>query len=308
MLIPRITNLLARWPHFLLICTALICGAGSASAQVTESSEEQERQKEPVCSPSSSSEQACNQQSPAPAPATVPQDAPVEEAPGPKAPMPQTSPRAQTPPVPAEDDSEGKQPKRILWIIPNYRAVGANTYLPPLSLNGKFWLATQDTFDYSNFISVGILSGEAMATKSQPDFRQGAAGYGRYYWHTFADGALENYMVEAIVPTLTKEDPRYYTLGKGGFFKRTGYAASRLFVTRNDAEKNTFNFSEIAGAGAAAGISNSYYTANSNVWVKTYQRWGTQLALDGFFNILKEFWPDIDRSVFHGHYGSRPIH
>jgi hypothetical protein len=28
-------------------------------------------------------------------------------------------------------------------------------------------------------------------------------------------------MTEAIVPALTHEDPRYYTLGHGGFLKRT---------------------------------------------------------------------------------------
>jgi hypothetical protein len=36
------------------------------------------------------------------------------------------------------------------------------------------------------------------------------------------------------VPTLTHEDIRYYTLGKGGFCKRTGYALSRAVVTRSD--------------------------------------------------------------------------
>jgi hypothetical protein len=109
-------------------------------------------------------------------------------------------------------------------------------------------------------------------------------------------------MTEAIVPAVTKEDPRYYTLGKGGFIKRTGYAISRLFITRTDAGKNTFNLSELVGAGAAAGIGNAYYPAESNPWVKTYQRWGTQVALDGVFNVLKEFWPDINKDVFHGKY------
>jgi hypothetical protein len=200
------------------------------------------------------------------------------------------------------DDQQGKQPKRILWIIPNYRAVSANTYLPPLSFKDKLWLATEDTFDYSDFIFVGGLAGISLAQNSQPSFGQGGAGYGRYYWHIFVDGAIENYMAEAIVPAVTKEDPRYYTLGKGGFFKRTGYAVSRLFITRTDAGKNTFNFSEIVGAGAAAGIGNAYYPPQSNPWVKTYQRWGTQVALDGVFNVLKEFWPDINRAVFHGKY------
>lgn len=196
----------------------------------------------------------------------------------------------------------GNQPRRILWIIPNYRAVRANTYLPPLSVKEKFWLATEDTFDYSDFILVGGLAGISLGQNSQPSFGQGAAGYGRYYWHIFVDGAVENYMTEAILPTLTKEDPRYYTLGKGGFVKRTGYAISRLFVTRTDAGKNTFYMSEFVGAGAAAGIGNLYYPPQSNPWVKTYQRWGTQLALDAVFNVLKEFWPDIDQKVFHGKY------
>lgn len=200
------------------------------------------------------------------------------------------------------DEDYGKQNKRILWVIPNYRAVSANTHLPPLSFKGELWLATQDTFDYSNFIFVGVLAGIDMAGKSQPTFGQGAEGLGKYYWHVFVDGAIENYMTEAIIPVATKENPRYYTMGKGGFFKRTGYALDRLFITRTNSGKSTFNLSEIVGAGAAAGIGNAYYPAESNPWVKTYQRWGTQVGLDGLFNVLKEFWPDVNQAIFHGKY------
>jgi len=216
----------------------------------------------------------------------------------PDAPTPNVNPADPTNPT----DQYGQQPKRILWVIPNYRAVSANTHLPPQSFKNNLWLATEDTFDYSDFIFVGGLAGIAMAGKSQPSFGQGGAGFGRYYWHLFVDGAIEDYMTEAIVPEATKEDPRYYTLGKGGFFKRTGYAVSRLFITRNNAGKSTLNMSEIVGAGAAAGIGNAYYPAESNPWVKTYQRWGTQVGLDGVFNLLKEFWPDIDQVVFRGKY------
>jgi hypothetical protein len=216
----------------------------------------------------------------------------------PDAPTPAVS--ASTPVNP--NDQTGKQPKRILGIIPNYRAVSANEHLPPLDFKGALWLATQDTFDYSDFIFVGGLAGIDMAARSEPAFGHGAQGYGKYYWHIFVDGAVENYMTEAIVPIATKEDPRYYTMGKGGFVKRTSYAVSRLFITRTNSGGSTFNLSEIVGAGAAAGIGNAYYPAQSNPWVKTYQRWGTQVGLDGVFNALKEFWPDINQSIFHGKY------
>ncbi len=216
----------------------------------------------------------------------------------PDAPAPSVTPADANNP----NDQFGKQPKRILWIIPNYRAVSANTKLPPLTFKGELWLATQDTFDYSYFILVAGLAGLDMASKSQPAFGQGAEGYGKYYWHNFVDGGIENYMTEAIVPVVTREDPRYYTMGRGGFVKRTGYAVTRLFITRTNSGKSTFNLSEIVGAGAAAGIGNTYYPAQSNPWVKTYQRWGTQVGLDGIFNTLKEFWPDINQAVFKGKY------
>jgi hypothetical protein len=201
-----------------------------------------------------------------------------------------------------DGDDNAKQSKRILWIFPNYRAVSAGTQLPALSLREKFWLATQDSFDYSSFISVGIIAAVSQANKSYPEFGQGAKGYGRYYWHAMADQAVGNYLTEAIVPAATHEDPRYYTLGHGGFFKRTGYAVSRLFITRTDAGGRTFNLSEIVGNGAGAGISNEYYPSRERTWTKTGQKWVTQIALDGVFNVAKEFWPDINRYIFHGKY------
>jgi hypothetical protein len=205
-------------------------------------------------------------------------------------------------PESAQVDDKTKQSKRILGIFPNYRAVSTTTQLPPLSLRQKFWLATQDSFDYSSFISAGIISGVSQANNSYPEFGHGAKAFGRYYWHGVADQAVANYMTEAIVPSLTREDPRYYTLGHGRFFKRTGYAVSRLLVTRTDSGGRTFNVSEIVGNGAGAGISDTYYPSRERTWTKTGQKWLTQIALDGAFNVLKEFWPDINHAIFHGKY------
>ena len=155
--------------------------------------------------------------------------------------------------------TEAKQSKRILRIFPNYRAVSADTQLQPLSLKKKFWLATQDSFDYSSFVTAGMLAGIGQAKNSYPEFGQGSKGYDRYYWHAVADQAVGNYFTEAIVPALTREDPRYYTLGHGGFLKRTGYAVTRLLVARTDSSRRTINISEIVGSGAGAGISDLYY-------------------------------------------------
>jgi hypothetical protein len=220
----------------------------------------------------------------------------------PKTEAPKTNSTIDTPkPKIDADDQSGMQTKRILWIIPNFRSVSASAHLPPQSFKEKLWLATQESFDYSAFIYEGIVAGIAMAGKSEPSFGQGAAGYGIYYAHTFADGTIENYMVQAFVPAITKEDSRYYTLGHGNIFKRSGYALSRILITRTDSGKESFNISEIVGAGAAAGISNAYYPPG-NTWVKTYQRWGSQVLQDAIDFEFKEFWPDVNRALFHNKY------
>jgi hypothetical protein len=179
----------------------------------------------------------------------------------------QASPQAAVPATAADltvayqktDTSEGKQTKRMFWIIPNFAAVSADTELPPLTAGGKFALAMQDSVDYSSFVWSGMLAGQSMALRSYPEFHNGVAGYSRYYWRAFADQASGSFFTEALVPVVAHEDPRYYTLGHGGFFRRAGYALSRLVITKTDSGDRSFNLSEIAGNGMEAGLANFYY-------------------------------------------------
>jgi hypothetical protein len=216
----------------------------------------------------------------------------------------QSSPnKAATPPqtttTSSPGDEQNHQPKRILGIIPNFRAVSTNQILPPQSAKEKFITASEDSFDYSAFFIPTVLAAYSMATDETPEFHQGAAGYARYFWHTFADQSIENYFVEFIVPAPAHEDIRYYTLGNGGFFKRTGYALSRVVITRSDAGTETFNFGEVIGAGAAAGVSNLYYPTAERTFSNTAQKWGINVGVDAATFVFKEFWPDINRAVFH---------
>jgi hypothetical protein len=218
------------------------------------------------------------------------------QQPGPDAKLPGSS-------VPQQNSAQTpvakEQPKRILYIIPNYRAVSADAVVPPLDARGKFRLMVDDSFDYSTFISVGLLAGIAQAQRSVPQFDDGALAYSQYYWHIFVDQAVGNAFTEYLLPVAFKQDPRYFTKGHGGFFNRTGYALSRLVVTRTDSGGSQVNASEIIGNGAAASIAALYYPSQDRTWTKIGQRWGDQLILDATFNVIKEFWPDIRHNVLH---------
>ena len=201
----------------------------------------------------------------------------------------------------AQPPHEDQQTKRILGIFPNFRAVSANQHLPPQSVKDKFVTAAQDSFDYSAFVLPALLAGEQDATRATPEFGHGGIAYGRYLWHSFADQTDENLMVEFIVPAVTREDTRYYTLGPGHrASRRWGYALSRAVVTRNDAGHDTFNASEVIGSGAAAGISNLYYPSRERSFGNTADKWGTNVGIDAATFVVREFWPDINHWLFHG--------
>lgn len=226
-----------------------------------------------------------------PAPAAQPASANPPAAQNPLAQMPNA-------------DAPPPQTKRILGLVPNFRAVNADEKLPPETVKEKFMDATQDSFDYSSIFLPAVIAGYNMATDATPEFRGGAAGYGRYFWHTAVDQTSENYWVEFIFPVVTREDSRYYTLGHGGFVKRTGYALSRAVITRSNSGAEVFNVSEIVGAGAAAGLSNAYYPSRERSLANTGSQWGLDVGVDAASFWFREFWPEINRSIFRDKYAS----
>jgi hypothetical protein len=235
---------------------------------------------------------------PDPAPQVAPSASQSSSASGP---APQTQ-SAQSAPA----DVTGQQTKRILGIIPNFRAVSTDEKLPPETVKDKFISATEDSFDYSAIFFPGVIAAYNMYEHATPQFHQGAAGYARYFWHSAVDQTSENYMVEFIFPTVTREDSRYYTLGRGGFFKRTGYALSRAVITRSNSGAEVFNISEVFGAGASAGISNLYYPSASRSVGNTMSEWAEDVGIDAGTFWFREFWPDINRRIFHNKYINAP--
>jgi len=215
----------------------------------------------------------------------------AQQAELPDAPQPQTTTATSS----QGDKSWGKT--HILWLIPNYRAEEASDVFHPLTTKEKFKLALNDSFDPSAFLIAGVVAGINMGQSQYPSLGEGAEGYAKYFGGAFADQAIGNFMTEAVLPTALHQDPRYFVKGSGGFWKRSGYAISREVVTRGDNGRNQFNASEIAGNAVAAGISNAYYPAADRALGKTANRWGQQLVLDTFFNVVKEFWPDVRQKV-----------
>ena len=104
---------------------------------------------------------------------------------------------------------------------------------------------------------------------------------------------------EGLFPVILHQDPRLFRMGPThGFWKRVGYSASRVLVTRADSGATQFNFSEIIGNGVAAGISTAYYPDSGRNVHAALDKWALDVGSDAGFNILREFWPDMRQNLF----------
>lgn len=200
---------------------------------------------------------------------------------------------AEAPTAPIEID------KRIFGVLPNYRTADGNVLFQPITARQKYGIGLRDSFDKPVYLLAGFYAGINQLTNSNPSFGQGMKGYGRRYIRSLGDAAVGNLMTEAVVPSLLREDPRYFLHGPNGesVGHRVWYALTRVMVTRTDAGGSRFNFSEFLGNAGAVAISNLYY-AESRTTVSNVKRLGLQIGTDAFANVLKELWPDVKARLF----------
>ncbi len=193
-------------------------------------------------------------------------------------------------------EKTGTSDDRLFWALPDFLTVQNAANIPTLSTGEKFKVVARGSFDWVEFPWYGFLAGLSQAENSEPGYGQGAEGYGKRYGAYFADGTIENFMTEAVLPSILKQDPRYYQLGEGSFLHRTEYAVSRIFVTRSDSKTTQFNFSEIVGSAMAAFASTyTYHPRGDRTVPNTLSVWGSEVGYDTITYVVKEFWPDIKR-------------
>jgi len=191
--------------------------------------------------------------------------------------------------------------KRLFGVIPNYRADQFRADYKPLTTREKFAIAHSDSFDWPNyFLLVGYAVQSQMASGGF-SHNGGLTGFAQSYSRSVGDQIIGSYVTEAIMPSLLHEDPRFFRLGTGTVWYRARNAASRVFITRKDDGRNTFNISEVAGNAGVIALTTVYY-ADSRTASESFERFSMALGNDMVSNLLTEFWPDIKRRLpFHRH-------
>lgn len=189
----------------------------------------------------------------------------------------------------AEEQVHEEERQRLLGVVPNFY-VTYEQHPVPLTPRQKFQLAWKSSVDPVQWgINAGV-AGFQQGIKEFSGYGQGMQGYAKRFAADTADVWIGTYIGGAILPSLLKQDPRYFYKGTGSRKSRFWYAMAMAVVCKGDNGRWQTNYSNILGSLAAGGISNLYYPASSRQGVKlTFVNAAAGLGGSAVSNVIQEF-------------------
>jgi hypothetical protein len=189
----------------------------------------------------------------------------------------------------AADQIKVEEKQRVLGVIPNFYV----SYIPnavPLNSKQKFQLAWKSTVDPVSFGITGAVAGIQQAQNDFNGYGQGFWGYARRYGASYGTFIASTYVGSAILPSILKQDPRYFYKGTGTKRSRVLYALANAVICKGDNGHWEPNYSGIIGSLAAGGISNLYYPAQNRDGLElTFENALIGIGESAAVNILQEF-------------------
>lgn len=189
----------------------------------------------------------------------------------------------------AETQIHLEEKQRVFGVMPNYY-VSYSKDPAPLTPRQKFSLAWHSSADPFSILTTAGFAGIEQAANSFSGYGQGMQGYGKRFGAGLADTFNSNMIGGWMLPSLFRQDPRYFYKGTGTIKSRIGYAIANSVICKGDNKRWQFNYSGIIGGLAAGGISNLYYPEGqrSDAAV-TFEGAGIGIAASAVQSLFQEF-------------------
>jgi hypothetical protein len=189
----------------------------------------------------------------------------------------------------AQEQLDIEEKQRVLGVFPNYY-VSYDAHPEPLNARQKYQLAWRTSIDPVTWLMTGVIAAGEQASNTFAGYGQGAQGYGKRFGANYADGLSDTMIGGAILPSLFKQDPRYFYKGTGSVMSRAMYAIANSVICKGDNGHWQTNYSAILGGIAAGGISDLYYPASNRSGVEvTFTNALIGTAEGAAQNLLQEF-------------------
>ncbi len=120
-------------------------------------------------------------------------------------------------------------------------------------------------------------------------------GYAKRFGASYGDYFIGNFLGNAVLASVLREDPRYYQKGHGSYLRRALWASSGTVWCKRDNGTWGPNYANVVGNLSGAAIANVYYPQSDRTVGGTIGR-GFSVTAQGIIGSeVIEFWPDIVR-------------
>jgi hypothetical protein len=170
----------------------------------------------------------------------------------------------------------------------------------PLSVKQKLQLSVSDSLSLAAVGGAVFSAGFSQARDSLPGYGQGAEGFGKRFGAAMATSASNQFFGTFLLASAFGQDPRFFVRENLGLRQSLRYGLRRVLITRTDQGEETLNTSGLAGPLAAQGLANTYLPDAERTAARTFQRYGTSLALRTGVNVAKQCWPAIFKGLTKG--------
>jgi hypothetical protein len=189
----------------------------------------------------------------------------------------------------AQDEIKVEEHQRVFGVLPNFY-VSYVTNAAPLTPKQKFQLAWKTSIDPVSFAVNGIVAGVEQSQDDFGGYGQGAKGYAERYGAAYGNFVIGTYIGSAILPSILKQDPRYFYKGTGSKRSRILNALAQSVICKGDNGHWQPNYSGLIGGLAASGISNVYYAPKDRDGVGfTFENTLIGIGTTAVTNLLQEF-------------------
>jgi hypothetical protein len=188
----------------------------------------------------------------------------------------------------AEEQIKAQEQQRVLGFFPNFYV----SYVPdavPLTSKQKFKLAARTMIDPVTFALSAVGAGIQQSQNDFSGYGQGVEGYAKRFGANYVDNATSTFIGGALLPSLLKQDPRYFYKGTGSVGSRILYAIANSVICKGDNQRWQPNYSAILGGLASGGISNLYYPPKDRGAALVFENTLIGTGETALFNILQEF-------------------
>jgi hypothetical protein len=161
----------------------------------------------------------------------------------------------------------------------------------PLSTSGKFKLFVDESISPAYILESAISAAYNQARNTPKGYGQGWDAYGERFGESMARDSSSAFFGDFVLASALHQDPRFFPQSHPTLWGSVKYSVQRIFVTRTDAGRQTFNTSGLLGTAMAEALANAYVPQADKTGGKTAERFGTDLAWRVAGNMFKNYWP-----------------